>query len=256
MQLKIEGRNKLGQLKMVVLQADTITDGEVRNALQMVGFPVSTRHDPLDGYNVLRDIGEKERHGKYITHADLAFEKEQAACRGWDNGYQEGYSKGKAEVEKTIKPCRRKHVTDGALKDARKHGYNEGWDAHRAHAEQQTAAVLPGFNIISDAELEDRINQAYNRGVNDGAGEVPSTFPIPADVWNGKRYGEFVTIKGFAPDTIPGASEHGYETLCMYMPRNHQVDNPFKSALINAGEMTQDMLDSGDYIAVLIVLLR
>lgn len=255
MQLKIEGRNKLGQLKMVLLHADAITDGEVRNALQIVGFPLNTRHDPMDGHDVLRDIGEKEKHGKYITHADLDFEKTQRFAAGHKEGYDEGYAHG-VKVGKAARLCRRRHVTDDDLKLARQRGYNEGWDAHRAHAEQQTAAVPAGLNVISDAELADRINQAYSRGVNDGKGEAPSTFPIPADVWNGKHYGEFITIKGFAPDTIPGASEHGYETLCMYMPRNHQVDNPFKSALINAGEMTQDMLDSGDYIAVLVTLLR
>lgn len=252
MQLKIEGRNKLGQLKMVLLHADTITDGEVRGALKMVGFPLSNDDQ---GHDVLASAGVKDQCGTYITHADLEHEKDQWFIKGHKAGHEEGHAAGLKEG-KEARRCRRKHVTDDDLKLARQRGYNEGWDAHRAHAEQQTAAVPAGFNIISYAELANRINQAYECGKAEAVIGVPSTFPIPADVWNGKRYGEFVTIKGFAPDTIPGASEHGYETLCMYMPRNHQVDNPFKSALINAGEMTQDMLDSGDYIAVLIILLR
>lgn len=204
MQLKIEGRNKLGQLKMVLLHADTITDNEVRNALQMVGFPLSNTQQ---GYDVLHSTGVKDQVGRYITNDDLQHEREQARAEG------------------------------------------------RREAESMQAAVPEGFSVISDKELADRINQAYERGKAECKVETPQTFPIPADVWNGKHYGEFVSIPGFAPDSIPGASEHGYEVVRGYLPRVGSVNsNVFD--FIPADRITTEQLDSGDYVAVLIVLMR
>lgn len=244
MQLKIEGRNKLGQLKMVLLHADTISDNEVRNALQMVGFPLSNLPQ---GHDVLASTGTKDQLGVYITTTDLQFAKDQA----YERGRREGIVEGTEAARKERAPrCRRKHVADADLDNARREGYNAGF-----------AAALPqGHVAYSDAELQQITDNAFMRGKEMGAAaaEVPANFPIPSDVWYGKHYGEFVTIPGFAPDSIPGASEHGYELQRVYAHKSGAHPSVPASVVLETADPAQshaNMIDQG-FIPAIVILMR
>lgn len=125
-----------------------------------------------------------------------------------------------------------------------------------AYERGKAEALPPGTTAYTEAELQAIIDNAFMRGKDMASAKMPANFPIPLDVWNGSRYGDFVTVDGFPPESIPAASENGYEIVRMYKPKDARIDNPHGFAMYSPEEMTQDMLDSGNYVALLIVVLR
>ena len=122
-----------------------------------------------------------------------------------------------------------------------------------AYERGKAEALPPGSTPYTEAELQAVIDNAFMRGKDMASAAMPSNFPIPLDVWNGSRYGEYVSVPGFPPDSIPGASEHGYEVRRVYTPRDKLL---FCKEFISADDVSQDQIDSGDYVAVLMLLLR
>lgn len=137
-----------------------------------------------------------------------------------------------------------------AKDDARREGYNAGF----------AAALPPGHVAYSDAELQQVIDNAFMRGKEMGAAaaEVPANFPIPSDVWYGKHYGEFVTIPGFAPDSIPGASEHGYELQRVYAHKSGAQPSVPANVVLETADPAQshaNMIEQG-FIPAIVILMR
>lgn len=55
---------------------------------------------------------------------------------------------------------------------------------------------------------------------------------VDADVLSGRRYGEFITVNGFAPDTIPAPGEYGYEQRAYYVTKRALDNTPGSESLI------------------------
>lgn len=99
--------------------------------------------------------------------------------------------------------------------------------------------------------------------VNVDAGEIAREVErrlvgyMPADCADGKRYGEFISVLGFPPDTIPSPGEHGYERRAYYVSREQLFgENTAVDPICHRASKFAEPETSEELVPVILTILR
>lgn len=80
---------------------------------------------------------------------------------------------------------------------------------------------------------------------------------MPADCADGKRYGEFISVLGFPPDTIPSPGEHGYERRAYYVSREQLFgENTAVDPICHRASKFVEPETSEELVPVILTILR